>query len=295
MEKHEKLEKVRNMITVAILVFTVISCVVPILTKGEIAQTSVISAFGENVQLYGKGIYARNSFSMAMQAIAQDLVTLILVVPATIVSLMLVKKKHTVAEFILTGLLAYMLYTYMSYSFLMYYNELFLVYVALMVLSFYAFVISIHLLSKNPVIELLQRNMKTMGLRIFLVASGIVIALMWLGRIVPTIGTGIAPVGLDHYSTLVIQVLDLGIIVPTCFVICYLLKEKNTLGYVLAPVIVVKAVTLVLAVLAMAACMALSGIEVAPSEFMIFGGICLIACYYLFRILREIDCIAKKR
>lgn len=294
MEKHKKLEKVRNIITVAILVLTVISCVVPILTKGEIAQTSVISAFGENVQLYGKGIYARNSFSMAMQAIAQDLVTLILVVPATIVSLMLVKKKHTVAEFILTGLLAYMLYTYMSYSFLMYYNELFLVYVALMVLSFYAFVISIHLLSKNPVIELLQRNMKTMGLRIFLVAAGIVIALMWLGRIVPTIGTGIAPVGLDHYSTLVIQVLDLGIIVPTCFVICYLLKEKNTLGYVLAPVIVVKAVTLVLAVLAMAASMTLSGIEVALSEFMIFGGICLIACYYLFRILREIDCIAKK-
>lgn len=288
MEKNAKLEKMRNVITILVIAITVICCIVPFITKEELSQTSMTSAFGEEITLYGKGLYARNSFSMATQAIAQDMVTLILAVPCTIVALYFVQKRNTLAQFVLTGLLAYTLYTYMSYAFLMYYNELFLLYVVDMTLSFYGFVISVNLLMKQEVTEKLQEKMKTKGLRIFLSVTGVVIAFMWGGRIIPTIGNGQAPVGLDNYSTLVIQVLDLGVIVPACFVISYLLKERNKLGYILGPVIIIKAVTLVIAVLAMALCMSLAGIEVAAVEYVSFGGICIVACYFLFRILKQI-------
>lgn len=232
MKKNAKLEKMRNVITILVIAITVICCIVPFITKEELSQTSMTSAFGEEITLYGKGLYARNSFSMATQAMAQDMVTLILAVPCTIVALYFVQKRNTLAQFVLTGLLAYTLYTYMSYAFLMYYNELFLLYVADMTLSFYGFVISVNLLMKQEVTEKLQEKMKTKGLRIFLSVTGVVIAFMWGGRIIPTIGNGQAPVGLDNYSTLVIQVLDLGVIVPACFVISYLLKERNKLGYI---------------------------------------------------------------
>ena len=39
-----------------------------------------------------------------------------------------------------------MLYTYMSYAFLMYYNDIFLLYVANMTLSFYGFVLCVMML-----------------------------------------------------------------------------------------------------------------------------------------------------
>lgn len=253
----------------------------------------MISAFGEEITFYGKGVYARNSFSGATQAIAQDLVTLFLAIPCTIMALIFVKKKNTVAQFVLTGLLAYILYTYMSYAFMMFYNELFLLYVADMALSFYAFVISIKCLMQHEVVEKLQEKMKTKGLRIFMNVTGVIIFLMWTGRIIPTIGNGQAPVGLDNYATLVIQVLDLGVIVPACFVISYLLKVKSKLGYVLGPVIIIKAVALVIAVLAMALCMSLSGIEVAPVEYIAFGFICVIACIFLIKILKQIGELAK--
>lgn len=285
-------DKVYTVITVAIVILAALSCFVGIFSTGGNHPLTMTSALGEEIRLYGEGLYARNSFSMAVQAIAQDYVTLILVLPCTMVALFLTRKKNILGEFILTGLLAYLLYTYMSYSFLMYYNSLFLVYVALMALSFYGFLIGINRLLANEVVTKLEAEMKTKGLRVFLFITGIMIGLMWLGRIIPTIGNEIAPEGLDNYATLVIQAMDLGIIVPACFVISYLLKIKNRMGYILGPVIIVKAITLVLAVLSMGINMAISGVYVAPIEFVVFGIIFMVAAFFFVKILKTILDIA---
>jgi hypothetical protein len=111
---------------------------------------------------------------------------------------------------------------------------------------------------------------------------------MWIGRIVPTIGKGTAPAGLDNCTTLVIQAMDMGIIVPACFVIAYLLRIKHKLGYILGPVIIVKAVTLVTAVLAMAIYMKISGVEVDVASFVIFAPICIASYIFFFIIMRKI-------
>ena len=93
MKVSNKLEKTRNMITLIVIILATICCIAPIISKGEILQTSMTSAYGEEITLYGKGLYARNSFSMATQAITQDLVTLLLAVPCMKISLYIVKKK----------------------------------------------------------------------------------------------------------------------------------------------------------------------------------------------------------
>ena len=111
---------------------------------------------------------------------------------------------------------------------------------------------------------------------------------MWIGRIVPTIGKNTAPAGLDNCTSLVIQAMDMGIIVPACFVIAYLLRIKHKLGYILGPVIIVKAVTLVTAVLAMAIYMKISGVEVDVASFVIFGPICIASYIFFFIIMRKI-------
>ena len=111
---------------------------------------------------------------------------------------------------------------------------------------------------------------------------------MWIGRIVPTIGKDTAPVGLDNCTSLVIQAMDMGIIVPACFVIAYLLRIKHKLGYILGPVIIVKAVTLVTAVLAMAIYMKISGVEVDVASFVIFGPICIASYIFFFIIMKKL-------
>ena len=260
-------KKTVQIISILVIVFSVICSLLPLITKNELAEKTVISTFGETVTLYGKGLYARNSVSSAVQAIAQDMVTLILIVP---------------------GLFGYMLYTYMSYAFLMYYNDIFPLYVANMTLSFYGFVLCVMMLLDEIKIERLKSDMPTKGLRIFLFVSGVMIFFMWIGRIVPTIGKNTAPAGLDNCTSLVIQAMDMGIIVPACFVIAYLLRIKHKLGYILGPVIIVKAVTLVTAVLAMAIYMKISGVEVDVASFVIFGPICIASYIFFFIIMRKI-------
>lgn len=281
-------KKIVVILSVIVIVFSLICSVLPLITSGELAEKTVISTFGETVTLYGKGLYARNSVSSAVQAIAQDMVTLFLIVPGMIVALILIRKEKVIGNFLLTGLFGYMLYTYMSYAFLMFYNDLFLLYVANMTLSFYGFVLCVMMLLEDARVECLKSNMPTKGMRIFLIISGVMIFLMWTGRIVPTIGNDTAPVGLDNCTTLVIQAMDIGIIVPACFVIAYLLRIKHKLGYVLGPVIIVKAVTLVTAVMAMAICMKLSGVEVEMSSFLIFGPICIASYFYFFLTMKRI-------
>ena len=255
-------KKIVVIISTLVIVFSVICSVLPLITKNELADKTVISTFGETVTLYGKGLYARNSVSSAVQAIAQDMVTLILIVPGMIAALLMIRKESMIGKFLLTGLFGYMLYTYMSYAFLMYYNDIFLLYVANMTLSFYGFVLCVMMLLDEINLERLKSDMPTKGLRIFLFVSGVMIFFMWIGRIVPTIGKDTAPVGLDNCTSLVIQAMDLGIIV--------------------------KAVTLVTAVLTMAIYMKISGVEVDVASFAIFGPICIASYIFFFIIMRKI-------
>lgn len=78
-----------------------------------------------------------------------------------------------------------------------------------MTLSFYGFVLCVMMLLDEIKIERLKSDMPTKGLRIFLFVSGVMIFFMWIGRIVPTIGKGTAPAGLDNCTTLVIQAMDI--------------------------------------------------------------------------------------
>ncbi len=294
MDNQRKAEKTINILAVLVIIIAAVCSVVPLISKGTIPEETVTSAFGQTVTLYGKGLYARNSESSAVQAIAQDLVTLIVVIPGMIVSLILVYKKHVLGRYILTGLFGYMLYTYMSYAFLMFYNELFLLYVAAMTISFYGLVMNICILQKDEVVAKLEKEMKTKGLRVFLIISGIAIFFMWSGRIFQSLLKGEVPEGLDNCTTLVIQAMDLGIIVPACFVIAYQLKHKIRLGYILGPVIIVKAVTLITAVVTMGIFQIIAGVEANVAFLLVFGGIFVVSYIYLFLVLRQVVRISKK-
>jgi hypothetical protein len=99
---------------------------------------------------------------------------------------------------------------------------------------------------------------------------GSLLALMWIARIVPSLITGNAPVGIEHYTTLVIQTLDLGVVVPAGIITGILLLKKQALGATLAGVLFIKLLTMALALFAMMLVMAGSGVSLAMGEVVIF-------------------------
>lgn len=281
-------QKIVERLVILIGILSAVACIIGIFDQTAYEYAPVVTSFNEEIQLYQKGLYARDSVSAAIQAIAQDAVTLFIGIPLLVVSFVMIKKKKKSGLFLLSGVLGYFLYTYMSYSFLMTFNVFYLIYVLLMVLSFYAFIVVYEMLRESIDIRRLAAGFpKKMTYR-FLWAVGIMILLMWLGRIVPAMISGKAPVGLENYSTLVIQSLDLGVVVPACFVIGYLLKKSNPKGYILSGVLVMKGEMMAAAVSAMGISMKLHGVEISTVELIVFPCIFIFCSVFVIKIIAHV-------
>lgn len=225
---------------------------------------------GEVVQMQGGGLYKFETVSGAAQLIGGDIVTLFVAVPLLIMASLLYARGSLRSKVLLSGTLAYFLYTYTSLAMLAAYNELFLVYVALFSMSLFAFVMTLLEIDVTSLPDHFSGGFPRRGIAGFALFVGAVVALMWLGRIVPALMSGATPFGLESYTTLVIQVLDLGIMVPVAFVGGMLLLKKAPFGYLLSSIVLVKGFSLGAAVSAMGLMQVLAGVQVSVVEAAVF-------------------------
>jgi hypothetical protein len=242
----------------------------------------------ETFILFGHGLYRYDTISYAAQAIGQDAATLLVGIPLLFLGLLLSRKGSLRGELLLAGGLGYMLYTYTSYSFLSAYNEFFLVYVALFSLSLFAFILALSGMDTIRVSRSVSGGMPRRGIAVFLVLLAAFLTLAWLGRIVPSLLSGTPPPGLEAYSTLVIQALDLGIIVPVSVITAVLLWQKKPWGYTLTSVLLVKALMMGAALVAMIIAQVWVGVSVGAIESAIFTGIALAALVFTALLFRNI-------
>jgi hypothetical protein len=236
---------------------------------------------GENVMIYGRGLYAYDTVSSAAQAKANDLVTLVLGLPLLAISSWLAFRGSLRGQLLLTGTLGFFLYTYVSLAFLAAFNALFLVYTALYSLSLFAFVLSMMSFDMETLpgrfSERLPRGWIA-GL-LFTVAGFLLLA--WLGRILPPIFQGGTPL-LENATTMVIQAMDLGVILPLAVLSGVLLLRRSAWGFLLASVALLKGMTMGIAVSAMGINMALAGV---PESLGILGPFMLITLLNLVMVV----------
>src|SRR5512136_3076320 len=121
-----------------IAILAVIVAGLGVFWQGEGQKSKFHTLRGETVTIQGHGLYQYETVSVAAQAIAQDVVTLLVGIPLLVVSMLLFKKEDLRGKLLLSGTLAYFLYTYASFAFGAAYNILFLVYVSLFSLSLFA-------------------------------------------------------------------------------------------------------------------------------------------------------------
>jgi len=225
---------------------------------------------GKTIEIFGKGVYRHMSADVAIQGIAQDYVTLFLAIPLLIISLIGYRNKSIRASFILTGTLGYFLVTYLFYMAMAMYNELFLIYVVLVGLSFFAFFLTFKQLNKLHSIELFSLKTPTKFVGWFLIINSVAIAFLWLNIIIPQLVNGtIYPEALNHYTTLIVQGFDLGLLLPICFVSGVLLIIKNSNGYLYSTVYIVFLSILMTALTGKIIAMATNGVNVIPVIFII--------------------------
>lgn len=284
--------KYKNTISILVVLIAILSLftsICGVFTSSGSGSYEIQSLYGETIKIYGKGIYHNDSVSVASQGIAQDIVTMIIGLPLLIASLYYARKELLRGRLLLTGTLGYFLYTYISYTFLWMYNSLFLVYVMLMSMSFFAFTLSMMSFDAESLKDSFNKKTPVKFLGGFQIFIAIAIGLLWIGKIIPTLVNNSIPVGLEHYTTLVIQAMDLGFVVPLAVLSGILLIKRKPFGYLLTSVIIIKGITMLTSISAMIIGQGLAGVKMSLIEVAIFPIFNLVTIYCLILVLKNID------
>lgn len=261
--------------TLAVLIYTIaagaiIATLSGILSRGGQSTYKHVSIRGKEVLIYGIGLYRHMSADVAPQGIAQDYVTLFIGVPLLLTAFVLFKKQDKIGPALLGGVLGYFLVTYVFYLVMGMYNELFLLYVLLAGASFFSFYnVMAHLVHHtNPPRFRHPGRVRFAGL--FLMVNGVLIALLWLSIVVPPLLQGsIIPTEVAHYTTLIVQGLDLAILLPASIIIGWQLRKLQPAGMLWGPVYLVFLSLLMTALTAKVIAMGVLGYPIIPAVFFI--------------------------
>lgn len=248
-----------------------------------IVLLGVVAAAGG---LFLPGLYRDNSY-MSSQAIGQDLVTLVVAIPALVVTLAFVRRGSARARLVWVGLLSYMCYTYTTYAFGSTFNPFFLIYVALFSLSIASLIAVLGAIDAPAWLRRFDAGTPRVAVAVFLVLVGVMVAGLWLPPILGYLGTGVLPetLVLSGLPTNFVYVMDLGLVLPLSLLTAALLLRREAWGYVLAGVILTKAMTMGLAMLSMVWFMVRDGqaLEVPPTvmaSVVTLGGLGLSAWFF---------------
>ncbi len=244
---------------------------------------------GETVMIRGHGLYQFDTVNSSSQELGQDIVTLLIGIPLLIAGTVLSRRGSLRGQLLLTGALAYFLYTYASMSFLTAFNPLFLVYVALFSLSLFGFIRAMMELNPQAVASRASILFLRRTIAIYFLVVAAFLTLAWLGLVVPAMISGSAPAGLESAVTMVIQALDLGVIVPASVITALLLLQRRAWGFVLSLVVLLKILTMGAALMSMMAVQLLSGVAIDPVVSAGFAAISLTGMVLAILALRCID------
>jgi hypothetical protein len=221
------------------------------------------------VGLLVPGFY-RDTAWMIPQARGQDLVTLLAIEPLLIVALLAYRTRPLAATLAWAGALSYVLYTYAMYSYTTYFNALFLVYVALFSASLFALIDLLVHLDPERVRAAMSPTLPIRVIAAFCTLIGLFFLAAWLGQIVPATLQGTVPevILLANTPTSAVHVQDLAVALPLYFLATIWLWRRRAWGFVLAPILLILADVMLLALLAMGMFMAQAGfagsLDMAP-------------------------------
>lgn len=227
-------------LAMAVSVMAAVAAAAGLAQWGAGADVTATSVRGETVDLVGDGLYRHDTLFARGGQLGNDFVILVLGVPLLLVTAAMYRQGSRLGHLGLGAVLAVFLYVYGSVALgTVAYNPMFLVYVAILGASLWAFVLTMMTVDGRSLpVERLPRR-AVAGL---MLASAGVLAVIWGGDLLAAVVTGDAPARLDTYATPVTHALDLAVLAPAAAGAGVLVLRGRATGYVTAlPVMAVGA------------------------------------------------------
>jgi hypothetical protein len=235
-------------VTIALL--TGVAAAAGLFLRGDGAFEPVTSVRGESYHMATTGVYAYNAERVVAEGIGWDIFTLAFAVPALLAVLPALAKGSLRARLFALGILGYLFYQYLMYAMAWAFGPLFLLFVAIYALSLTAIVSIVATIPLAGLAERFSEGFPRRGMAALCFALAVMLVFMWLARILPALNGEIEGVLLGQ-TTLVVQALDLGLIVPLALFTAVAAWRGSPVGYLLSAAVVVKAFAMAVAICAM--------------------------------------------
>ena len=259
-----------------------------VLLRGDLATTEFSTVRGEVVEMVTDGIYRFNAEGIVAEGIGWDIVTLFVVVPATLVTLYLVWRGSARAVLVAAGLLAYLCYQSAQYAVLWALGPLYPVYVLTLALSVSALGLLVYGLDLGRLRVRSGQAFPRRSIVGYSLAVVVILAGLWLPVIVGTWGA-VTVDQLEGAATLVVPAFDLGLLVPLAIFAAVTVYRSLPVGYLLGSIVLVKGATMGLAIAAMLAVEAVITEELALPPLLVFLVMAGVSVVIGTRALRAFD------
>jgi hypothetical protein len=255
--------------------------------RGDGSFETVESVRGERYEMATTGVYAWNARQVVVEGIGWDAFTLVIAVPALLLALPTLARGSLRGRLFTVGVLAYLFYQYLMYSVTWAFGPLFLLFVAIYALSLVAIV---WIVSTIPLAQLpgrLSDRFPRRGMAVLSFVLAAALVSMWLFRIVRAQESGVQGV-LQGQTTLVVQALDLGLVVPLALFTGVTAWRGRPVGYLLCSTVVVKAFAMASAICAMLLATQVLGGELAVPPLVFFGAAAAASAWLGVRMYRSV-------
>ena len=190
---------------------------------------------GEAVEIYGgKGLYQYDNTYKAVGFRSFDWANLVVVLPLFVLGLYLYRRGQLKGRLLLAALFTYLAYIYLIGVMGNAFNSMFLVWTALFSVGLFGLFL---VLADMDIVSFpgkLETNFPRKSLSVYVVILGLVLLLQYLAEIISAYATGKPPAPLDHYTTLELASLELGIMIPLHIVGGVFLWRRKAWGYLIA-------------------------------------------------------------
>ena len=282
-----------------ILIIVIILLLIIIATVGFISFRTdssyfVKNQYGDDVRIFGTGIYSHDSYFRAPIFIGSDATMLFLTVPLLVIALVVeIKNRTEKAKLFLNALLGMVLYYSASIAFGVTYNSLLLAYIALFATSLFALIISMKQIDFDALRRLHGKPLPMKGISVFLVVTGLALFFAWVPDIIASLISAEPLALIEVYTTEVTYILDMGIISPLMFICLYLLKKEDEFGKILLSILLMICLIMGVMLPIQTVYQMLAGIELPiqaiVSKVGIFVLLAAFAAYFNIRIYKSIE------
>jgi hypothetical protein len=215
----------------AIAVLGGVVAAIGVFDRGDGSVAAVVSIRGVAFDMATTGVYAYNSQRVVAEGVGWDVVTLLIAAPALLIGAWLVARGSFRGRLFTLGVLGYFVYQYLEYSVTWAFGPLFLAFVVLYGASLVAIVGIVALVAREGVAGRFSDDFPRVGWTVLSVTMSLLLVFLWLSRIRLALDGDLSTAGLTSETTMTVQALDLGLVVPALSLSAVLAWRRSAGGY----------------------------------------------------------------